>query len=135
LEEPKGFFRWFDARYRALERLYRRLLGWALRHRWAVIVTGNGLLLLTLILVIGSALRGSPLLPFRFAPSQDQGLIGITVKLPPAAALSETDAVVKRIEQAALSIPEVKFVSSLVGASGAGFIGAGDRDRASPTFR
>jgi HAE1 family hydrophobic/amphiphilic exporter-1 len=127
LEEPKGFFRWFDARYRALERLYRRLLGWALRHRWAVIVTGNGLLLLTLILVIGSALRGSPLLPFRFAPSQDQGLIGITVKLPPAAALSETDAVVKRIEQAALSIPEVKFVSSLVGASGAGFIGAGDR--------
>jgi HAE1 family hydrophobic/amphiphilic exporter-1 len=127
LEEPKGFFRWFDARYRALERLYRRLLGWALRHRWAVIMTGNGLLLLTLILVIGSALRGSPLLPFRFAPSQDQGLIGITVKLPPAAALSETDAVVKRIEQAALSIPEVKFVSSLVGASGAGFIGAGDR--------
>jgi HAE1 family hydrophobic/amphiphilic exporter-1 len=127
LEEPKGFFRWFDARYRALERLYRRLLGWALRHRWAVIVTGNGLLLLTLILVIGSALRGSPLLPFRFAPSQDQGLIGITVKLPPAAALSETDAVVKRIEQAALSIPEVKFVSSLVGASGAGFIGAGDQ--------
>jgi HAE1 family hydrophobic/amphiphilic exporter-1 len=127
LEEPKGFFRWFDARYRALERLYRRLLGWALRHRWAVIMTGNGLLLLTLILVIGSALRGSPLLPFRFAPSQDQGLIGITVKLPPAAALSETDAVVKRIEQAALSIPEVKFVSSLVGASGAGFIGAGDQ--------
>jgi HAE1 family hydrophobic/amphiphilic exporter-1 len=126
LEEPKGFFRWFDARYRSLERGYRRLLGWALRHRWAVIVMGNGLLLLTLILVIGSALRGSPLLPFRFAPSQDQGLIGITVKLPPAAALSETDAVVKRIEQAALSIPEVKFVSSLVGASAAGFIGAGD---------
>jgi HAE1 family hydrophobic/amphiphilic exporter-1 len=126
LEEPKGFFRWFDARYRSLERGYRRLLGWALRHRWAVILTGNGLLLLTLVLVIGSAMRGSPLLPFRFAPSQDQGLIGITVKLPPDAALSETDAVVKRIEQAALSIPEVKFVSSLVGASAAGFIGAGD---------
>jgi len=126
LEEPKGFFRWFDARYRSLERGYRRLLGWALRHRWAVILTGNGLLLLTLVLVIGSAMRGSPLLPFRFAPSQDQGLIGIVVKLPPDAALSETDAVVKRIEQAALSIPEVKFVSSLVGASAAGFIGAGD---------
>ena len=127
LEEPKGFFRWFDARYRSLERGYRRLLGWALRHRWAVILTGNGLLLLTLVLVIGSAARGSPLLPFRFAPSQDQGLIGIVVKLPPDAALSETDAVVKRIEQVALSIPEVKFVSSLVGASAAGFIGAGDR--------
>ncbi len=126
LEEPKGFFRWFDARYRSLERGYRRLLGWALRHRWAVILIGNGLLLLTLVLVIGSAMRGSPLLPFRFAPSQDQGLIGIVVKLPPDAALSETDAVVKRIEQAALSIPEVKFVSSLVGASAAGFIGAGD---------
>jgi len=127
LEEPKGFFRWFDARYRSLERGYRRLLGWALRHRWAVILTGNGLLLLTLVLVIGSAARGSPLLPFRFAPSQDQGLIGIVVKLPPDAALDETDAVVKRIEQVALSIPEVKFVSSLVGASAAGFIGASDR--------
>jgi len=127
LGEPKGFFRWFDRRYRALERGYRRLLAWALRHRWVVILTGNGLLLATLVLVIGSAMRGSPLLPFRFAPSQDQGLIGITVKLPPDAALGETDAVVKRIEQVALTIPEVKYVSSLVGASGAGFIGAGDR--------
>ncbi|MEN3000538.1 MAG: efflux RND transporter permease subunit [Armatimonadota bacterium] len=127
LEEPRGFFRWFDARYRTLERGYRRLLAWALRHRWAVILTGNGLLLATLVLVIGSAMRGSPLLPFRFAPSQDQGLIGITVKLPPDAALSETDAVVRRIEQVALTIPEVKYVSSLVGASGASFMGAGDQ--------
>jgi HAE1 family hydrophobic/amphiphilic exporter-1 len=127
LEEPKGFFRWFDSLYRRVERGYRHVLDWALRHRWLVILTGNGLLLITLVLVIGSAMRGSPLLPFRFAPSQDQGLIGVTVKLPPDAALSQTDAVVKRIEQAALTIPEVKFVSSLVGASSAGFIGAGDQ--------
>ncbi|MCS7066946.1 MAG: efflux RND transporter permease subunit, partial [Fimbriimonadales bacterium] len=127
LEEPRGFFRWFDARYRTLERGYRRLLAWALRHRWAVILMGNGLLLATLVLVIGSAMRGSPLLPFRFAPSQDQGLVGVTVKLPPDAALSETDVVVRRIEQVALTIPEVKYVSSLVGASGTGFIGAGDQ--------
>lgn len=126
LEEPKGFFKLFDRLYHALAQVYRRTLAWSLRHRWLVILAGNGALVLTLFIIGFSAARGSPLLPFRFAPSQDQGLIGVTVKLPPDASLDQTSAVVARIEQAALSIPEVKYVSSIIGRSASGFGLAGD---------
>jgi HAE1 family hydrophobic/amphiphilic exporter-1 len=77
-------------------------------------------------LVIGSAISGSPLLPFRFAPSQDQGLIQVSIELPPDAALEQTDRVAQRIEQAALSIPEVKYVSTRLGRLGSSFFGGGD---------
>ncbi|MFN7016240.1 MAG: efflux RND transporter permease subunit [Fimbriimonadales bacterium] len=126
LEEPRGFFRWFDNRLNALKRQYRRALAWSLRHRWLVILTANGALVATFLIIIGSAIAGSPLLPFRFAPSQDQGLIQVTIKMPPDAALSQTDAVAKRIEEAALSIPEVKYVSTRLGRLSAGVFGAGD---------
>ena len=126
LEEPRGFFRWFDNRLNALKRQYRRALAWSLRHRWLVILTANGALVATFVIIIGSAIAGSPLLPFRFAPSQDQGLIQVTIKMPPDAALAQTDAVAKRIEEAALSIPEVKYVSTRLGRLSAGVFGAGD---------
>jgi HAE1 family hydrophobic/amphiphilic exporter-1 len=126
VEEPRGFFKWFDNRLNNLKRSYRRALAWSLRHRWLVILTANGALVATFVLIIGSAAAGSPLLPFRFAPSQDQGLIQVTIEMPPDAALSQTDAVVQRIEEAALSIPEVKYVSTRLGRLSSGFFGAGD---------
>jgi HAE1 family hydrophobic/amphiphilic exporter-1 len=126
VEEPRGFFKWFDDRLNALKRSYRRALAWSLRHRWLVILTANGTLVAVFALVIGSAISGSPLLPFRFAPSQDQGLIQVSIELPPDAALEQTDRVAQRIEQAALSIPEVKYVSTRLGRLGSSFFGAGD---------
>jgi len=126
LEEPRGFFRWFDNRLNGLKRSYRRALAWSLRHRWLVILAANGALVATFVLIIGSAVAGSPLLPFRFAPSQDQGLIQVTIEMPPDAALSQTDAVARRIEEAALSIPEVKYVSTRLGRLSSGFFGGGD---------
>jgi HAE1 family hydrophobic/amphiphilic exporter-1 len=91
-----------------------------------VILTANGALVAVFALVIGSAISGSPLLPFRFAPSQDQGLIQVSIELPPDAALEQTDRVAQRIEQAALSIPEVKYVSTRLGRLGSSFFGGGD---------
>jgi len=126
LEEPKGFFKWFDDFYHSLAQRYRSGLAWALRHRMLVILIGNGALIATLLIVGFSAASGSPLLPFRFAPSQDQGLIEVAVKLPPDASLAQTSEVVARIEKAALEIPEVKYVSSIIGRASSGFVGAGD---------
>lgn len=126
VEEPRGFFKWFDMRLNNLKRYYRRALAWSLRHRWLVILTANGALVATFVIIIGSAVAGSPLLPFRFAPSQDQGLIQVTIEMPADAALSQTDAVAQRIEQAALTIPEVKYVSTRLGRLSSGFFGGGD---------
>ncbi|OYT74878.1 MAG: multidrug transporter [Armatimonadetes bacterium JP3_11] len=126
LEEPRGFFKWFDTRLNNLKQSYRHALAWSLRHRWLVILTANGALVATFVLIIGSAVAGSPLLPFRFAPSQDQGLIQVTIEMPPDAALSQTDAAAQRIEQAALTIPEVKYVATRLGRLSSGFFGGGD---------
>ncbi|MER3558687.1 MAG: hypothetical protein C4336_03885 [Armatimonadota bacterium] len=126
LEEPKGFFRWLDRLYKGLERVYRGALRWALHHRWAVILIGNGALVAVLFVIGFSAARGSPLLSFRFAPSQDQGLINITVKMPPGTSLEQTSKVVQHIESMALQIPEVKYVSTIVGRVSGGFVGGGD---------
>lgn len=126
LEEPKGFFRWLDRLYKGLEHVYRGALRWALQHRWAVILIGNGALVAVLFVIGFSAARGSPLLPFRFAPSQDQGLISITVKMPPGTSLEQTSQVVRRIESVALQIPEVKYVSTIVGRVSGGIVGSGD---------
>lgn len=127
LEKPKGFFQWFDKRYRALERGYRHLLAWALRHRGIVILIGNGALITLFLVIIAAAVQGKPLLPFRFAPGQDQGLITVTIKMPPDASLESTDRVARQIEQAALTLKDAKYVTTLVGTTGGGFFGAGDR--------
>ncbi|GIV07081.1 MAG: multidrug ABC transporter [Fimbriimonadales bacterium] len=126
VEEPRGFFKLLDQVFNALKNRYRRIIAWSLRHRWLIILTSNGALVAIFVLIISSAIAGSPLLPFRFAPSQDQGLIQVTIKAPPDASLEQTDAIAKRIEEAALSIPEVKYVSTLIGRLSAGFAGAGD---------
>ncbi len=126
VEEPRGFFKFLDNRFNALKNWYRRVIAWSLRHRWLIILSSNGALVAVFVLIIASAIAGSPLLPFRFAPSQDQGLIQVTVKAPPDAALTQTDAIARRIEDAALTIPEVKYVSTLIGRLSAGFAGAGD---------
>ncbi|MCS7158754.1 MAG: efflux RND transporter permease subunit, partial [Blastocatellia bacterium] len=126
VEEPRGFFKFLDNRFNALKSWYRRAIAWSLRHRWLVILSSNGALVALLVLIIASAIAGSPLLPFRFAPSQDQGLIQVTIKAPPDAALEQTDAIARRVEEAAMSIPEVKYVSTILGRLSAGFAGAGD---------
>lgn len=126
LEEPKGFFRAFDRFYRALEQGYKRVLGWALRHRWAVILMGNGALIGLFVVIGMAASSGKNLLPFRFAPSQDQGLIGVRVKLPPDASLQQTDAVVRRIEEVTMSIHDVDYVTTRVGTTSGGWAGSGD---------
>ncbi len=126
VEEPRGFFKWFDRLYRRLALRYRNALAWALRYRMLVILIGNGALVATLFIIGFSAAKGSPLLPFRFAPSQDQGLIGVAVKLPPDASLEQTSEVVARIERAAMEIPEVKYALSIIGRSSSTFAGAGD---------
>lgn len=126
LEKPSGLFRYFDRFYSALERGYKRILGFALRLRYLVIIAANGALVATLFLIGYSASQGSPLLPFRFAPSQDQGLIRVSVTLPPDASLEQTTKVVEQVEQAAMSIQEVKYVSALVGTTSGSAFGAGN---------
>ncbi|MFN3651000.1 MAG: efflux RND transporter permease subunit [Armatimonadota bacterium] len=101
LQDRRGAFaRWFDAQYQKLEQLYGRSLGWALRHRLAVVTGGFGSLALVGFL-------GWQVIGFDFTPSVDRGQVTVLVELPPGASLAATDRLVQQVEAAAVRIPEV----------------------------
>jgi len=56
LEEggKRGVFALLERFYRWLDRLYRRVLGWALRYRGVVVYVGTGLLILVFVTIIAS---------------------------------------------------------------------------------
>ncbi len=103
-----GFGAWFDRTYERLERQYERVLALALERRSWVVTLGFGSLALTGFLAW-------QMLGFDFTPSIDRGQVTVEVELPPGAALSATDGVLRRIEAVAAEIPEVdreKMLSS-----------------------
>jgi HAE1 family hydrophobic/amphiphilic exporter-1 len=97
----RGFPAWFDRQYGKVEEVYRRLLGAALRRRGWVVAAGFGSLALMGLLswqVIG----------FDFTPSIDRGEVNAQMELPPGASLEATDALMKQVEAAAATIPDVE---------------------------
>lgn len=100
----------FQRAIEGLERLYRRLLGWGLRHRIAIIFLS--------FLVFFSSLGLIPRIGTEFIPQTDQGVASVQLELPAATALEETARVVRELEAILLSYPEVKEVASMIGASG-----------------
>lgn len=80
--------------------------------------------------LLGSSL-GRPLLPFRFAPDQDQGIIQISVEMPAGTSLEATDRVLSRIEEVIYNTPSIRRdIDSMftnIGNTSAGFLGTGGR--------
>ena len=57
---------------------------------------------------------------FGFLPITDSGKIQATIELPPGASLESTESVVKRVEEAVMSHPDVKYTLSNIGKQGEG---------------
>ena len=94
---------------RRTERLYRSLLGWALRHA-GVVLAGTALLLAaTLALVPG--------LGRAFLPEFQEGSLTISVVSLPGTALDESDAIGARVERLLLEHPAVVSTSRRTGRS------------------
>lgn len=90
-------------------RLYGITIAAALRNRR--LVMGFALLLL----LVGGRVATS--LGVDYLPRFDRGEFVITVQLAPGATIERTDAAVRTVEQAAMSMPEVRYVTSTIGAS------------------
>jgi hydrophobic/amphiphilic exporter-1 (mainly G- bacteria), HAE1 family len=120
IESDAGFFRWLNRVYDGWERNYRRALGWALRRRGLVILTGFAALVATMMVF-------APKLGFQFIPVSDQGVVSATIETPVGTSLFETDAVVRQVENAALKLPEAKVVSAQSGRVSGGFRSFGDQ--------
>lgn len=73
-----------------------------------------------------AGLKGAPLFQFTFFPNVESGLIQVDVTLAPGSSLDRTLQVVKRVEEAAMGIPEVNYVTSIVGRQSASGFGVGN---------
>ena len=100
--------------FAGLERGYRALLAWALRHRLLTVLGG--------VLAFAIGMVALSLVSKEFAPVQDRAGFVIMFETPQGSTLSETDAFAREIERELAETPEVihQFVGIGLGPGGVG---------------
>ena len=90
-----------------IDRLYRGLLGWSLRHRLAVVALGIGFFVGSLYLVrfVGTELM----------PQADESQFSVNVRTEPGSSLETTDGVVRQIEAVLRKNQYVRNVFTTIG--------------------
>ena len=94
-------------RFEPIRNVYRRSLGWALRHRKTVIAA-------TLLLFAGSVYM-VPSLGFEFMPKQDIPILSMMAKMPVGTNLEETNRVIGNIEDILFDQPEIQYAALVIG--------------------
>ncbi len=121
--EPRGFFRWFNARFDSIRDRYTHGVVFLIRH---------GILALTLfVLMVAAAVFMWRVTPGSLVPDEDQGFFISAVILPDGATLERTQKVVDEVEAAIRSNPANRYVVSFTGFD---FIGGGFRNNAATLF-
>lgn len=92
------------------ERVYARILGWVLAHKWAT----AGITVVVLVLSFGAASR----LGAEFISPEDRSQFLVDLQLPDSASLSETEARTAEAEAFLRKLPEVTAIYSIVGTNG-----------------
>jgi HAE1 family hydrophobic/amphiphilic exporter-1 len=119
-KKPGRFRRWEAAYARRRDALfteilipgYAKLLHLALRWRYASLSIAIGLVLVSGGMVAANIVR------FTFLAAQDAETVNVEIRMPIGTPTSETDAVVRRFEAAAVEQPEVLSTFAQVGAVG-----------------
>ncbi len=97
----------FQAGYQWIEDRYPLLLGWALKHRPAVLGIALGLFLISALIALN--------LGVELIPQLSQGEIRVEFKLPPGTPLETTDGVISRLQQGSHQIDGVETLFSVAG--------------------
>ena len=106
-KQAHGPFRWFNRGFERVTRGYTAGVRFMMRRALVGLALFAGMLGLTWWL--GNAIPGS------FVPPEDQGYYVTAVIMPDGASLQRTEAVMNRVEQIALSNPNVKDTVTLTG--------------------
>ncbi|MCS7314609.1 MAG: efflux RND transporter permease subunit [Bryobacteraceae bacterium] len=95
------------ALYRALAGPYRRMLRWAMQHRWAVVLGAAlvGLSTVPLLIAIGKD----------FLPVDDRSEFEVTVRMPVGSSLEGSDRVMRELEAELRELPGVTHLLTLIG--------------------
>ncbi|WP_202707550.1 efflux RND transporter permease subunit [Sporosalibacterium faouarense] len=100
----------FDKLFFGLEKLYKRLLGFSLKHRLIVIIAA--------LVIFGGSMASILSVGAEFLPSTDEGQFSISVNLPVGAELEETNDIITEVEGKLENIDEIDILVSNVGSGG-----------------
>ncbi|HET8655326.1 MAG TPA: efflux RND transporter permease subunit [Longimicrobiaceae bacterium] len=100
-----GFNHWFNAQTGR----YKRVIAWALDHRWSMVG------LTTLSFVLAVALPASGLVGSEFFPSDDRSEVSMVVDTPPGSSLEYTQRKVNEMTRLIRAHPEVEYVYATIG--------------------
>lgn len=115
-ENNKNFGSRLGVFYERVERVYTRLVTWALKHRLAVVV---GMIIVFVVSVGGL----TPLIGTELSPSMDRGEIIIRAEMPVGTNLWVTDSAVKQLEKILEEeVPEINIMSTSIGSGSGGFM-------------
>ncbi|WP_148863329.1 efflux RND transporter permease subunit [Marinobacter fonticola] len=90
-----------------LEKLYRKGLGWSLKHTRMVVGTAAALVVLAALVV--------PRLGTEFVPELEEGTVNLRVTLAPSASLETALEVAPKLESLLMEFPEVTYALSRIG--------------------
>jgi len=99
-----------DAPPTALQRGYRPILGWTLKH--------SGITVIIAIIVLGGTLAAAPLMKVNFLSDSGQNTMTITQDLGPTASLETKSDAARTVEGALLDIDGITHVQASIGSSG-----------------
>jgi HAE1 family hydrophobic/amphiphilic exporter-1 len=114
----KGLAGLVEKVFSKLARVYARILGVILRHRWKTIGVTAALFVVSLLV--------ARLVPSEMMPAQDQSMIMMRFKLPVGSALGLTNEKIGLVEDYLLAQPEVKGVMANVGGYGGDAVNQGN---------
>lgn len=104
---PKGLSGLVERALGALDSGYRRVVAWALRHRWMTLGGAVGALVATFAI--------APLVGFEFVPIQDRGQFVAKLELPPGTSLGTTSKQALEVAGAIREMPGVESTFTTVG--------------------
>lgn len=116
-------FQWFDRIFGYMQQIYDKSVEWLLPRPIAAAISFILLVAISLLLFIKW--------PSTFIPEEDDGYVIIAVQLPPAASLSRTEKVVKKVEEILATYPEVRTNISI---SGFSIMNNGEQSNAASIF-
>jgi HAE1 family hydrophobic/amphiphilic exporter-1 len=118
VEQQHGrFYYALDRFFKSMDALYRKLLGWALGHRWKVVA-------LTIVAVASSAFFIANI-GKTFAPEQDEGRFLVYLRTPLGSSIDYTDSRLKMVEATLRAHKEVFTEFALIGLGSAGQVNQG----------
>ncbi len=110
-ENPSGFLAWFDWLFESgfgrVESFYGRLLKFALRFRFVVILASIGVFIASLMLL--------PFIGKEFTPIEDEGQFSIQFEAPVGSSIGQTSSIAAKIESRLKELPAVREIYTTIG--------------------